>query len=68
VQAKTADFVFNFKEPLKKIPEKDTKVTLSGTYDSYTKDPLQIIMSDSAVVEKAAPKKPTPARRPVHHS
>jgi hypothetical protein len=67
VQNKTADFVFNFKEPLKTLPAVGDKVTLSGTYDSYTKDPLQIIMSDSALVPKKAPvKKTTPAHRPTH--
>jgi hypothetical protein len=66
IQNKTADFVFNFKEPLKTAPAVGEKVTMSGTYDSYTKDPLQIIMSDSAVVPKKAPAKP-PVRRPVHH-
>jgi hypothetical protein len=70
IQSKTADFVFNFKDPLKAAPAVGDKVTLSGTYDSYTKDPLQIIMSDSAVVPKKAPAKTpakAPARRPVHH-
>ena len=66
IQNKTADFVFNFKEPLKTLPAVGDKVTLSGTYESYTKDPLQIIMSDSAVVVKKAPAK-TPVHRPVHH-
>jgi hypothetical protein len=59
IQGKTADFVFNFTEPLKKVPAAGDKITLSGTYASYTKTPLQIIMSDSSVVEKKAP--------PVHH-
>lgn len=36
VQSKTADFTFNFKEPLKTVPAVGTQVTLSGTYDSYT--------------------------------
>ena len=40
------------------------KVTLSGTFDSYTPKPLMIIMSDGTVV---LPKK-TPARAPVHHT
>jgi tetratricopeptide (TPR) repeat protein len=36
VQSKTADFIFNFKEPLKTVPAVGSQVTLSGTYDSYT--------------------------------
>jgi hypothetical protein len=39
------------------------KVTLSGTFDSFTPKPLMIVMADGAVV---LPKK-TPARAPVHH-
>ena len=61
-QSKTADFVFNFKEPLKTVPAKDAKITLSGTYSSYTQSPLTINMDDAAVVEK---KKPAPAKRPA---
>jgi hypothetical protein len=39
-------------------------VTLSGTYDSYTPNPIMITMSDGAVtLPKPAPT--TPARRPV---
>src|SRR5260370_28943278 len=40
------------------------KVTLSGTFDSYTPKPLMIVMSNGAVV---LPKK-TPAKAPVHHT
>jgi len=36
VTSKTADFTFNMKEPLKTVPAPGTKVTLSGTYASYT--------------------------------
>jgi hypothetical protein len=36
VQSKVADFTFNMKEPLKTVPAPGTKVTLSGTYASYT--------------------------------
>ena len=66
VQAKTADFSFNMKEPLKTIPAVGAKVTLVGTYASYTQTPLLIIMSDASVVTKAAPKKPA-ARTPTRH-
>lgn len=36
VQSKTADFTFNMKEPLKTVPTVGSKITLTGTYDSYT--------------------------------
>ena len=37
VQSKTADFTFNMKEPLKTVPTVGSKVTLTGTYSSYSK-------------------------------
>ncbi len=40
-----------------------SKVTLTGTYDSYAPKPIMITMSDGEVV---LPKK-TPAKAPVHH-
>jgi hypothetical protein len=44
------------------------KVTLSGTFDSYTPKPLMIIMSDGAVVlPKKTTAKPTPTHRPAPH-
>lgn len=63
----TADFTFNMKEPLKTVPNVGDKVTLQGTYASYTQKPLMITMSDGSVV---TPKKATPARRPTttHHT
>jgi hypothetical protein len=79
VQSKTADFTFNLKAPDEKLPAAaakkladDTaaatavgqKVTLSGTFDSYTPKPLMIIMSDGSVVLA----KKTPAKAPVHHT
>jgi hypothetical protein len=57
----TADFTFNMKEPLKTVPNVGDKVTLDGTYASYTPSPLMITMSDASVV---LPKKATP----VHHT
>ncbi len=60
----TADFTFNMKEPLKTVPNVGDKVTLDGTYASYTSSPLMITMSDGSVV---APKK-APAKPPVHHT
>jgi hypothetical protein len=66
VQSNTADFTFNMKEPLKTVPAPKDKITLSGTYDSYTQTPLMITMTDGAVVEKKKPpvKKPATA---AHH-
>jgi hypothetical protein len=62
----TADFTFNMKEPLKTVPNVGDKVTLDGTYASYTQSPLMITMSDGSVV---VPKKPTPVHHaPVHHT
>jgi hypothetical protein len=79
VASKTPDFTFNLKAPEEKLPPAaakkladDTaaatvvgqKVTLSGTFDSYTPKPLMIIMSDGSVVLA----KKTPAKAPVHHT
>ena len=36
VQSKTADFTFNMKVPLKTVPTVGAKVTLTGTYASYS--------------------------------
>jgi hypothetical protein len=59
-----ADFTFTMKEPLKTLPAAGDKITLDGTYASYTQKPLMITMSDGAVV---LPKK-APAKAPVHHT
>jgi hypothetical protein len=40
-------------------------VTLTGTYDSFTPDPVQIIMKDGVVI---LPKATRPAGAPVHHT
>ncbi|HEX3571556.1 MAG TPA: hypothetical protein VHU44_12105 [Acidobacteriaceae bacterium] len=79
VQSKTPDFTFNMKAPEEKLPPAAAKkladeiaaatavgqkVTLSGTFDSYTPKPLMIIMSDGSVVLA----KKTPAKAPVHHT
>ncbi len=64
VQDKKADFTFAMKAPLTKVPEVGSKVTLAGTYASYTQSPVMITMSDSEVVTKAAaPKKATTTTR-----
>jgi hypothetical protein len=60
----TADFTFNMKEPLKTVPNVGDKITLDGTYASYTQSPLMITMSDANVV---APKKAAPAHPATHH-
>ena len=65
VASKTADFTFNMKEPLKTLPNVGDKVTVDGTYDSYTQKPLMIVMSDGSIV---LPKKPAPVHHPVHHT
>ena len=57
-----ADFTFNMKTPLTKVPNVGDKVTLDGTYASYTQTPLMITMSDASVV---TPKAAKPA---VHHT
>ncbi|MGH9598118.1 MAG: hypothetical protein ACRD3K_15100, partial [Edaphobacter sp.] len=45
-----------------------SKVTLTGTYASYTTKPIMIMMSDGAVVlPKKTPTKPTAAHRPTRH-
>jgi hypothetical protein len=63
----TADFTFNMKEPLKTVPNVGDKITLDGTYASYTQSPLMITMSDASVV---TPKKPAPAHHTTttHHT
>jgi hypothetical protein len=65
VASKTPDFTVNLKEPLKTIPQPGEKITVQGTYDSYTASPLMITMSDGSVV--APVKKAAPARRTVRH-
>jgi hypothetical protein len=62
VQSKTADFTFQLKEPLKTPPVVGAKVTLSGTYASFTPSPIMITMSDGALVE---PKKAAPVHHPT---
>jgi hypothetical protein len=66
VQNSTADFTFNMAEPLKTIPTVKSKVTLTGTYDSYTPSPVMITMSGAAVVP--AKKAPVAVHHPVHHT
>jgi hypothetical protein len=66
VQSKTADFTFNLTTPLKTSPAPGAKVTVTGTYASFTPQPIMITMSDGAVVEpKKTPAKPSAAHRPA---
>jgi hypothetical protein len=65
VTAKTADFTFTMKEPLKTLPNVGDKVAVDGTYDSYTQKPLMITMSAGSIV---LPKKSAPVHHPVHHT
>jgi hypothetical protein len=63
VQSKTADFTFQLATPLKTPPAAGDKVTVTGTYASFTPNPIMITMSDGAVVEPKPAKKPTPTHR-----
>jgi hypothetical protein len=65
VASKTPDFTVNLKEPLKTIPQPGDKITVDGTYDSYTPSPLMITMSDGSIVP---PKKAAPVHHTVHHT
>lgn len=71
VQSKTADFTFNMKEPIKDadVPAVGAKVTLQGTYASYTQKPLMITMSDGELVlpKKAAPVHHAPVHKKAPH-
>jgi hypothetical protein len=64
VQSKTADFTFNLTAPLKTQPAVGDKVTVTGTYDSFTPKPIMITMTNGAIVPAKAAK-PTPAHRPA---
>jgi hypothetical protein len=69
VASKTADFTFQLAAPLKTPPAIGDKVTVTGTYASFTPNPFMITMSDGALVEPKKPtptRKPTPAHRPTH--
>jgi hypothetical protein len=66
VQSKTADFTFNMTTPLKTLPNVGDKVTLQGTYSSYTPSPVMISISDASLIPKKAA--PAPVHHPVHHT
>lgn len=64
VASKTADFTFNMKEPLKTVPAPGTKVTLTGTYASYTVGgvaPAGAAVAAPAPAAPAVPATPAPA-------
>ena len=63
-QTKTADFTVNMTKPLTDIPAIGASVKYDATFDSYTKTPPMIIMSNGSV--PAAPKK-APAHKPSAH-
>ncbi len=63
VQSKTADFTYAMKTPLKTVPTVGSKVTLTGTYASYTQKPLMITMSDGEIAAKKVPARKAPVRR-----
>jgi hypothetical protein len=50
-----ADFTFNMKKPLRQVPVAGTTVTYIGTFDSYTQNPLMIIMKDGEPKPPARP-------------
>jgi hypothetical protein len=64
--SKTPDFTINLKEAPKTEPAAGEKITVEGTYDSYTSNPLMITLVDGSIVEKKAPAKAPVRRRPAH--
>lgn len=56
-QSNKADFTINMKEPLKTVPAVGADVVYNATFDSYTQNPLMIILKDGA------PKAAAPAHR-----
>ncbi len=69
VQSKTADFTFQLKAPAKTPPAVGDKINISGTYTSFTPNPIMITMTDGEIVpKKAAPAAKAPVRRaPARH-
>ncbi len=63
-QTKTADLTVNFSKPLATVPTVGSSVKYDATYDSYTKTPPMIIMSDGALPAAA---KPPVRKRPAAH-
>ena len=65
IQSKTADYEFDMKAPLKTIPAAGAKITIVGTYSSYTSSPMMIVLTDAEVPAKApaAVRRPAPRKR-----
>jgi tetratricopeptide (TPR) repeat protein len=61
---KVADFTVNMTKPLTDIPAIGSTVKYDATFDSYTKTPSMIIMSDGSVPAVA---KKAPAHKPAAH-
>jgi len=62
-----ADFTFKLKDPLTTPPNVGDKITIQGTYDSYTQKPVMINMVDSSIVPPAKPKAPVHHTTTTHH-
>jgi tetratricopeptide (TPR) repeat protein len=56
--SKTADFTINMKTSLKEIPAVGSDIKVDATFDSYTKNPAMIIMTDGEI--------PGAKKAPVH--
>ena len=66
VQSKTADFTFNMKEPLKTVPTVGAKVTLTGTYASYSQGGTAPAAAPAATTgDAASTTTPAPAPAPT---
>ena len=61
--AKIADFTVNLTKPLTDIPTIGSSVKYDATFDSYTKTPPMIIMSDGSV--PARPRKRRFTTQPI---
>ena len=59
-----ADFTINMKKPLKSPPVAGATVSYIATFDSYTQNPLMIVMKDG---EPPAPAHPARRRTTTHH-
>ena len=65
VQSKQADFTFNMKEPLKTVPTVGAKVTLTGTYSSYTQGGSAAPSPTTSASTTAAPAAPVAPDQPA---
>ncbi len=62
-QTNKADFTINMKTPLKIAPQPGADVKYVGTFDSYTQNPLMIILKDGGTKPTAAPTRRTTTHR-----